>query len=61
MISKYDIGDKVILVGTISSISQTQNGTVAYKLKECEQSVTEENIIAKIEPPWDIRKFYTDD
>lgn len=52
MFSKYEIGDTVILKGTIREIKQTHDGTVLYRLGETETPVGENDIIGKVEAPW---------
>lgn len=52
MISKYDVGDRVILTGTVERIEQRQNGTVLYTLRGCDASVPEADIVGRVEEPW---------
>ena len=52
MISKYDIGDTVILTGTISRIEQSEAGNIKYILLEYDGTVMERAILGKVEEPW---------
>ena len=52
MITKYDIGDTIVLTGTITSIEQGQSGDILYIVKEYDRPILEETILARIEAPW---------
>lgn len=52
MISKYDVGDRVILTGTVERIEQRQNGTVLYTLRGFETPLLETDIIGRVEESW---------
>ena len=52
MISQYDIGDTVILVGTVKRIEQSPDGTVCYEMREYNVPVAEEMIAGRVEKPW---------
>lgn len=52
MISKYDIGDTVILSGTVSRIEQEPNGSIIYVLKEYDRPVKESTILGNLAENW---------
>ena len=52
MISKYEIGDTVILTGTVSRIEQSEAGYIKYILLEYDGPVMEQAILGKVEAPW---------
>ena len=54
MISKYDIGDTVILTGTVSRIVQTPTGKIMYILLEYDRPVMEATILARVADSWKI-------
>ena len=60
MISKYDIGDTVILTGTVEQVEQGPDGRIHYTLKEYRVPIKEETILARIEEPWRVLKLKTE-
>ncbi len=48
MTTKYDVGDKLILIGTVKRIEQIKDGTVLYFIEECDNPVLEKNIVGKL-------------
>lgn len=52
MISKYDIGDTIILTGTVSRIEQLQNGRIIYVLKEYDRPIEETSILGNLAENW---------
>lgn len=60
MISKYEVGDTVLLRATIESIEALSNDKILYKVNEIELPVLEEDIVARIEEPWKLLKLKTE-
>lgn len=56
MFSNYDIGDTVILSGTVERIEQIPTGEIVYTLKEYDRPIRESMIIGKVEPNWHLVK-----
>ena len=56
MISKYEIGDTILLKGTITSIEAISDDTILYKVREYNLPVSEDYIVARIEEPWKLEK-----
>ena len=54
MQSKYEIGDTVILSGTVKRIEQMPNGDIFYYLKECDLPVREDSILGRLEVSWEL-------
>lgn len=52
MISQYDIGDTVILCGTIQRIEQGPDGEIMYVLREYDRPICEESILGSLQEPW---------
>lgn len=52
MQSIYEIGDTVILSGTVVRIEQMPNGGIFYYLKEYDVPVGETSILGRLEAPW---------
>lgn len=57
MISKYDVGDTVILRGTVERIEQTQDETILYTMKEYRIPIPEEAIVGRVEAPWELKEI----
>lgn len=49
MITKYDVGDTVLLAATITGIEQYSNGRIVYHVREYGAPVEERTIVARIE------------
>ena len=56
MISKFDIGDTVLLTGTVDKIEQYENGVICYILREYNVPVMETSILARVEKPWKVEE-----
>ena len=56
MISMYEIGDTVILRGTVKRIEVTQDGEIIYYMQEYQVPVGEETIVGRVEEPWKLTK-----
>lgn len=56
MFSKYEIGDTVILSGTVKRIEQAPTGEILYTVKEYDRPIYESTIIGKVEPNWHLVK-----
>lgn len=56
MISKYEIGDVVLLSGTITGVEQDSSGEITYRIREYTVPVGETAIVARIEEPWRLQK-----
>lgn len=61
MTSKYNIGETVLVVGTITAVEQLPCGMVLYRIRECDLPVMEDAIAGKIEKPWELSKRYQGD
>ena len=56
MYTRYEIGDRGVLTGRVSSIEQTPNGRILYTLREYDVPIPEEQILGRLERPWDLVK-----
>ena len=52
VISQYDIGDTVILCGTIQRIEQGPDDEIRYILREYDRPIREETILGSLQEPW---------
>ncbi len=56
MVSKYEIGDTVLISAIISGVEQIQTGQVIYKLRNIDQPVLEDSIVARLADGWALEK-----
>ena len=54
MISQYDIGDKILLVGTVTRICQGPGGEILYMIQESETPIEEGAVFARVAPKWTV-------
>lgn len=55
MTSKYDIGDKILLVGTVTGIIQRPGGGILYQVRECQASIEEGMVFGKVAQDWEVK------
>lgn len=60
MISKYEVGDTVLLSAKIKSIEALPDDKILYRVNNIELPVLEEDIIARIEEPWKLLNLKTE-
>lgn len=60
MVSKYEVGDTVLLSTTIESIKVLPKGITLYKVKHIDLPVLEKDIVARVESPWILEKRKTE-
>ena len=56
MTSRYNIGDTVLFKAKVSRIEQLPSGRILYYVNGVEPPILEEDIFAKIEEPWELKK-----
>ena len=57
MVSLYNIGDTVLLKGTVMRVEQIPDGRILYTLREYEVPLQETNIVGRIEKPWSLEQI----